>query len=191
MRGPLNELLRRYAQLYPAEAGLAARFSAFAAAHRDCLWRHCGPGHITASAWIVDAEGARALLLWHKKLHRWLQPGGHVDGEAAVERAALREAREETGIEAFELATRGGVVVPLDLDVHPIPAHGREGPHRHWDLRFLLRAPACGQPVRSPESLQLRWCGDAEVAALTQEESVLRLLRKARQWLPACGWQPA
>lgn len=184
-RAPLNVLLQRYVAAWPAEASLAARFGRFAAEHADCLHRRCVPGHITASAWIVDADGARALLTHHRKLGRWLQLGGHVDGEAHVEQAALREAREESGMERFELVAWRQDLVPLDLDVHPIPARGAEPEHLHWDVRFLLRA-APGQAIAvSDESNDLRWFGAAELAAATQEESVLRLQRKATAILRA------
>lgn len=182
-RRALNELLRRYAAAWPAEAALAARFAAFVAAHPDCLLRSCVPGHVTASAWIVAPDGARALLTHHRKLGRWLQLGGHVDGEPAVERAALREAEEESGLPGMCCERWAGPeLVPLDLDVHPIPARGAEPAHDHWDVRFLLRAPA-GPLVVSAESHDLRWCTPDEVAALTGEESVLRLLRKAQRLL--------
>lgn len=190
-RRELSTLLRRYADLHPDEAALVARFEAFMAAHADCLQRRCAPGHITASCWILDADQRHCLLLRHRKLQRWLQPGGHVDGEPRVELAALREAREESGMQQFELATRNGRLLPLDLDVHAIPAHGSEPAHAHWDVRFLLRARPGQALACSEESLDLRWCEVAAVPSLTTEASVLRLARKAAAWLPVCGWQPA
>lgn len=178
-RRHLNELLRRYAIAWPAEAGAAERFAAFARAHDDCLSRSCVPGHVTASAWIVDHGGERALLTHHRKLDRWLQLGGHVDGEPNIERGALREAEEESGLRGFTVVRWTGELVPLDLDVHPIPARGNEPEHLHWDVRFLLRAPAGQDLVLSDESNDLRWFTAAELLAATDEESVLRLHRKA------------
>ncbi|MFN7669997.1 MAG: NUDIX hydrolase [Planctomycetota bacterium] len=194
-REPLIELLRRHAEAWPAEQALAARFIGFAKAHADCLLRTCRPGHITASAWIVDASGERALLTHHRKLGRWLQLGGHVDGERHVERAALREAVEESGMATFEFATWTGALVPLDLDVHAIPARGDEPEHLHWDVRFWLRATRGQQLAISEESNDLRWFTPAEVSAVTGEDSVLRMLRKATdlqvrgggQWSPLAG----
>jgi len=179
-RRHLNELLQRYEVAWPAEHLQVARFRRFVAAHADCLLRTCVPGHITASAWILAPDGGSALLTHHRKLGRWLQLGGHVDGEAEIERAALREAQEESGMQQFTFATWGADgLVPLDLDVHPIPARGREPRHEHWDVRFLLRA-AAGQPlVTSAESNDLRWVPAAELGRLTDESSVLRLARKA------------
>jgi 8-oxo-dGTP pyrophosphatase MutT (NUDIX family) len=116
-----------------------------------------------------------------------LQLGGHVDGEAQVERAALREAQEESGMQHFRLIPPEPAVLPLDLDVHAIPPHGREPGHLHWDVRFLLQAEP-GQALRaSEESLDLRWIAAGELPRFTQEESVLRLQRKATAWLAAGG----
>lgn len=180
-RRHLNELLARYAAAWPAERTLAARFAAFAAAHDDCLLRSCVPGHVTASAWILSPDGRGALLTHHRKLDRWLQLGGHVEGEPQVELAALREAQEESGMQTFEFVPWAGAqLAPLDLDVHPIPARGSEPRHDHWDVRFLLRAAPHQPLVVSAESRDLRWVPLDELAALTSEESVLRLARKAR-----------
>ena len=183
-RQALHDLLGHYQAAWPAERAIAQRFVAFTAAHDDCLLRTCVPGHITASAWIVSADGDRALLTHHKKLGRWLQLGGHVDGEPCVESAALREAQEESGMTDFVFERwRGAELVPLDLDVHPIPARGSEPRHEHWDVRFLLRAGRGQALALSDESTDLRWFGSAELAMVTDEESVLRLQRKAQSLL--------
>ncbi|MCR9246762.1 MAG: NUDIX hydrolase [bacterium] len=180
---PLIELLERYRQLWStgADQALVERFLDFLGRHPDCLLRSCVPGHITASCWILDAAGEHALFTHHRKLDRWLQLGGHVDGEAHVERAALREAQEESGMARFEFVEwAAGGLVPLDLDVHPIPARGAEPRHDHWDVRFLLRAAAGQALTISDESNDLRWVPLAEIPRLTDEESVLRLDAKAR-----------
>lgn len=178
-RRHLNELLQRYAAHFPGEREVVQRFVAFVASHDDCLLRSCVPGHVTASAWILDADGGRALLTHHRKLDRWLQLGGHVDGEPRIERAALREAQEESGMLAFRFVPwSGDELVPLDLDVHPIPARKQEPEHLHWDLRFLLQAAPGQQLVLSDESNDLRWFDDDELALATDEESVVRLARK-------------
>lgn len=179
-RQGLYDLLARYQQRFPGETALAARFVAFAQAHPDCLWRSCVPGHITASCWIVSADCQRGLLTQHRKLARWLQLGGHVDGAADLAAAALREAREESGIQQFTLVPWQQTLVPLDLDVHVIPARKQEPEHLHWDVRFLLHA-TCGEALTmSDESTDLRWVPLQDLASYTQEDSVLRLHHKAR-----------
>jgi 8-oxo-dGTP pyrophosphatase MutT (NUDIX family) len=178
-RRHLNRLLARYAEAWPDGQELAARFRGFAAAHADCLLRTCVPGHITASCWILAADGGSVLLTHHRKLGRWLQLGGHVDGEPRIEAAALREAREESGMDGFrEERWAGAELVPLDLDVHTIPARPGEPQHEHWDVRFLLRALPDQRLCVSQESLDLRWVPLPELERFTAEESVLRLARK-------------
>lgn len=190
-REPLKLLLRRYASRWADEAALAARFLEFVDQHADCLLRSCAVGHVTASAWVVDHAHVRSLLLRHRKLGKWLQPGGHVDGQAELQRAAAREVREESGLVQLQLASWHGELVPLDLDVHAIPARPAEPSHLHWDVRFLLRAGPGQALVGSDEALAVRWCEAGELPALTTEDSVLRLYRKAAAWLPGCGWLPA
>ena len=181
-RRPLRRLLERYAEAWPAERALAGRFLAFVDAHPDCLQRSCVPGHVTASAWILDADHQRALLTHHRKLGKWLQLGGHVDGATDVPGACLREAQEESGMTRFAFwPGEEGARVPLDLDVHEIPARGDEPAHLHWDVRFLLVAGR-GQPlVVSAESHDLAWVPIRELEQYTTEESVLRMHRKSRE----------
>lgn len=179
-RRHLKQLLERYVAHWPDEHELVGRFAGFVDRHDDCLLRSCVPGHITASAWILNPAGDAALLTHHKKLDKWLQLGGHVDGEAKVETACLREAQEESGMQEFEFVLWGGAeLVPLDLDVHAIPARKADPEHDHWDVRFLLRAGPGQELVLSDESNELAWAPLTGLADFTGEESVLRLHRKA------------
>jgi len=94
------------------------------------------PGHFTASAFVVDVTRTRLLLIRHRKLGLWLQPGGHVEADDSdLVDAALRELEEETGLEGAELLEPW-----FDLDVHPIPAWGATPGHAHHDVRVLLSA---------------------------------------------------
>ena len=147
-------------------------------AHADCLERSCVPGHITGSSWILSPDESRALLTHHRKLDKWLQLGGHVDGDGDLPRSALREAREESGIEDFDFVGAPEALVPLDLDVHEIPARKGEPAHLHYDVRFLLHARTSEIHI-SDESNDLRWCTPEEILRLSDEESLLRMLRKA------------
>jgi 8-oxo-dGTP pyrophosphatase MutT (NUDIX family) len=137
-------------------------------------------GHLTGSAITVSADGSRVLLLHHRKLDRWLQPGGHGDpGEAAGEEVALREVLEESGIEG--LALHPAAPRPLDVDVHDIPARGSEPAHEHLDLRYLVKAPAGAALAPDLAELhEIRWVGWDEVEALGPDHGLRRALAKAR-----------
>jgi 8-oxo-dGTP pyrophosphatase MutT (NUDIX family) len=130
-------------------------------------------GHITGSAWIVDREYSQTVLLFHKKLNKWVQPGGHCDGETDVLSVALREAQEETGLQSTPAT--GGI---FDIDVHEIPEYWNTPAHLHFDVRFLLIADATQKPVCSDESKAVRWVSLEEALALSSEESVARMVRK-------------
>lgn len=187
-REPLLTLLARYRDVHAgdaAEIAVVNRVEALVREHTDCLLRTCLPGHITASAWIVSHDRQQFLLTHHKKLNRWLQLGGHVDGEVDVQNAALREAREESGLDAFQLFQAGGALVPLDVDIHGIPAHKSEPAHDHHDIRFLLIAPRDAEVVVSEESHALRWFPRTELASVVTEPSMLRMAAKAAALLGA------
>jgi 8-oxo-dGTP pyrophosphatase MutT (NUDIX family) len=183
-RQSLLQLLDRYASRYPDETEVVTRIRALVEARTDCFERTCRPGHITGSAWVLSHDRTRVLLVHHAKLDRWLQPGGHADGETEISEVALREVREETGLARLTRPTIGGALVPLDLDVHIIPERIKNGEliddaHEHHDIRFLVVAEPDQQIALSEESHDLGWFTHEEVLALTNEESVLRMLRKA------------
>jgi 8-oxo-dGTP pyrophosphatase MutT (NUDIX family) len=179
-RAGLREALGRHRPADAKEATDLAEILAFIDRHSDPFDRRIAEGHLTGSAVVVSAAGDRVLLLHHRKLERWLQPGGHAEaGEREGERVALREAREETGIDG--LALHPSAPRPLDVDVHPIPARGDEPAHRHLDLRYLVVAPA-GATLRrrAAEARALRWFGWDELAALDLDAGLRRALRAAR-----------
>ena len=184
-RQPLLDMLRRYSTRYPDEAAVVAQIRQLIENAADCFERTCRPGHVTGSAWILTQDHTRCLLLHHRKLDRWLQPGGHADGQAEIEQVALREAQEESGLTQLELDGNPEDLVPLDIDVHVIPARldaaGNivEDAHEHHDIRFLVVASADQELVLSEESNDLRWFSCQEVFEVTDEESVLRMMRKA------------
>jgi 8-oxo-dGTP pyrophosphatase MutT (NUDIX family)/SAM-dependent methyltransferase len=172
--------LLRHAPADRREGQDLVRILRFIEAHVDPFDRAIAEGHLTGSAIIVSAIGDRVLLLHHRKLGRWLQPGGHADpGECVGEAVALREAREETGIEG--LALHGRAPRPLDVDVHVIPARGGEPAHEHLDLRYLVVAPEAAEArLKADESHAIRWFRWDELAALELDPGLQRALKKVR-----------
>ena len=153
-------------------------FTGFARSHPDCCQRTHPPGHFTGSAWLVSKDGARVLLTHHRKLDRWLQLGGHADGDADLARVALREAEEESGLAG--LRVEGGI---FDLDCHAIPARGSDPAHLHWDVRYVVRAGVDERYAVGAESLDLAWRPIAAIAADEAADASLR--RMACKWLQA------
>ena len=144
--------------------------------------------HVTASAVVARPDGGAFLLIYHRRLERWLQPGGHVEPEdASVFEAARREAREETGVEDL-VAPFGDVV--LDVDVHPIPARPRRPAHVHFDLRHLLTTEATRFAVAVEEVRRAEWFTFDEALAAGVDASLSRALRKARALLGAQPRRP-
>ncbi len=155
----------------PSHEANRRRILAFIDAHDDALHRSCAEGHLTGSAAVVDAAGERLLLLFHAKVRRWLQPGGHADGDANMAAVALREAQEETGIAGL------AVVVPaVDLDVHVFHSvAGTEPDHLHLDVRHLVVAPAGAVPVGNHESEGLAWVRRDDLSRYDVDPGTLRL----------------
>jgi 8-oxo-dGTP pyrophosphatase MutT (NUDIX family) len=184
-RRHLLDMLARYRGLFPEEASIVDRMCSLVESHADCFERTCRPGHVTGAAWIISADRRRCLLAHHRKLDRWLQLGGHADGQWQVDEVALREAREESGMRGFDFVPIRGTLMPFDVDIHQIPerrdAQGNliEDAHEHYDVRFLLVARRDESIHISDESHDVAWFTPGEVRQRTDEESVLRMLTKA------------
>lgn len=176
-RNKLIDLLALYRQRHPEEVTpTIKRFEHLVARQPRCFERDCfDDGHVTGSAAVLNLAGTAMLLTHHGKLGRWLQLGGHADGETDPLAVACREATEESG-----LAVRPCCTLPLDIDIHAIPARGGDPRHFHYDVRFLLQVEASEAFEATAESLALAWVPLADVEAVTREESILRLVRKAQ-----------
>jgi 8-oxo-dGTP pyrophosphatase MutT (NUDIX family) len=175
-REELIASLKRYSTNYSEEQNFIPRFLTLLghirSFHRDHL-----PGHITASAWIVDESRNFVLLTHHAKLNRWLQPGGHADGEEDVTSVASREASEETGLRSIKLVSSE----IFDIDIHPIPERKDFPLHDHYDIRFLFEASRAEKFTVTEESHDLAWIPVADLSAVTKNnQSIIRMAEKAR-----------
>ena len=178
----LIDALAAYRQRWPGEAATVALFEELLAgvptsdpAHP--FRRERLAGHLTASAWLVAADGARVLLTHHRKLGLWLQLGGHADGDRDLVRAALKEAQEESGLEGLRVDGDG----IFDLDRHWIPDHKGVPAHWHYDVRYVVRAGADEAFVVSDESHALAWREIAELAESEAADASVR--RMAWKWM--------
>ena len=152
LRESTVEALTTWAAPDPAQDTLRHAVLSFVLAREDACRRECVPGHITASALVLDHTGTQALLTLHPRFGRWLQLGGHCeDGDPDIAAAALREASEESGIAG--LTMERGIAA---LHVHPVVC-SLGVPTRHLDLQFIAHAPVDAEIVCSDESLDLRW----------------------------------
>jgi 8-oxo-dGTP pyrophosphatase MutT (NUDIX family) len=169
----------------PHEANCRQRMVELLDSCPNCFQRDAFPAHFTGSAFVVSADGARGLLHHHRKLDRWLQFGGHCDGEEDVLSVAQREAYEESGIDGLVVASER----PFDLDIHEIPALGNEPEHLHYDVRYVLIAPWNAEIRTSAESKELRWFTAKEMKEWLLEPGLRRLIEKWRSGrLPVAEW---
>jgi 8-oxo-dGTP pyrophosphatase MutT (NUDIX family) len=167
-----NALLAELAAYQPydsTEGDFVARTRDFLQKHDVPFSRKTAEGHITASAVVLDEARQSVLMIWHEKLERWLQPGGHCEPETdpSLPDAALRELVEETAIppEAITLLQKS----VFDMDIHPIPARGDETDHLHYDLRYLFQTTANREGIR--------WRAITELAQ-SNDESRSRFAKK-------------
>lgn len=176
-RLPLLMALERHVCFDGHEEAMRQRILTFVRAHPDCFERSLLAGHVTGSAWIINPERTMTLLTHHAKLDKWLQPGGHADGDPDVLAVARREMEEESGLRGEVLL--GGAI--FDVDAHDIPARGETPAHVHYDVRFAFEADP-QMPLRvSDESHALAWVPLDAVADLATDGSVLRMVAKTRK----------
>jgi len=176
-RQHLQDKLFSYSPIDENEALMLIDIMEFVENYKNCFDRQLSVGHITGSAWIIDQDRTHALLTHHKKLDRWLQLGGHSDGDADTLAVALKEGREESGLDDI-IAVSEGI---FDVDVHLIPARKSEPDHYHYDIRFLLEADRNTPLIISDESNDLAWVALDDINQLVDDESIRRMLRKTRE----------
>jgi 8-oxo-dGTP pyrophosphatase MutT (NUDIX family) len=176
-RHQLIRSLTAYKSPYPEENKFREQFLTLLE-HPRAFFRDHLPGHITGSAWIIASEDKMlTLLTHHAKLNRWLQPGGHADGDENIRSVAFREAMEETGLKTLK-----PVEEIFDIDIHPIPARGDMPQHFHYDIRFLFHASANEAFTITEESHALAWKNVRELPVLTgNNRSILRMAEKVEK----------
>lgn len=170
----LASLLNQHTSSYPEEDVYRAMMIAFLSHHEDAFERSCPLGHFTGSAWIVNQQRTKVLMMHHAKLNKWLQLGGHCDGQQEILEVALKEAKEESGL---------STITPLsdhiyDMDIHLIPARPNENSHYHYDVRFLMSADSDQPLVMNHEAKALTWVPLERVHEKSQERSILRMVEK-------------
>jgi 8-oxo-dGTP pyrophosphatase MutT (NUDIX family) len=175
MRSQLIEQLRSYTTSYPEELESRDKIVDLITTQTDCFKRSfTNPGHITASAWLLNFDGSKVLLMHHVKLNKWLQPGGHCDGSLNTLAVAIKEAQEESGIEGIAPVANS----IFDLDIHYIPERKMEPAHYHYDIRYLLKADKDAQIVKNHESNKVEWFDCNRTKFPTSEPSVIRMFNK-------------
>ncbi len=173
---PLAAALNAFAESFPQQREVVEEFTDLLQDPLNPFVRERLAGHFTASCWLVEPKGERVLLTHHRKLDRWLQLGGHADGEFDLALAALKEAEEESGL--TDLQVLPGI---FDVDRHTIPGRGAEPEHDHFDVRYVIVAKGSLTPTVSEESLDLAWCDIAELAADVNADASMQ--RMAQRWL--------
>ncbi len=178
-RRQLLEALDRYRTPFLEEAAMVERTRRFVEAHEDCFDRKLWPGHVSASAWVVSPARDRVLMLHHKKLDMWLQPGGHADGDPDVLNVVLKETSEETGLPPEELRLVDDEI--FDVDVHTVHASAFDPRHLHFDIRFLVEADDRHAVPGNDESHEVRWIPLDQVLRLNNLRSIYRMVQKTRR----------
>ncbi len=174
-RAHLEVQLTRYVERHPEDAATVGRFRELLDEGRRAFVREHHGGHFTASALVFAPELGSIVLTHHRKLDIWIQLGGHADGEADLATAARREAEEEAGLSGLRLASPEIV----DIDIHPIPAHGAEPAHEHYDVRFAFVAAGGRDLFVSDESHDLAWVAVGRIGDYSEEASLHRAVTRA------------
>ncbi len=158
----MDELLQSYYLQYPAEKAVLAPLCSFIANATDPFIRSNLPGHITGSGFVI--QGEEMLLIHHRYIKEWFQPGGHVDPGENPLQTALREIEEETGWYTTARPTNSNPLVPIDIDAHLIPANPIKNEPEHWHIDFAyLLVPV---ELRAASDLeQNQWFAMSELTA--------------------------
>ncbi len=176
LRADATALLRSWSAPDDRQERLRREYVEQLERHPDATSRGCFPDHLTAGALVLSADGARVLLTLHAKARQWFHLGGHCEpSDTTLAGAALREAREESGIDDLVVDRE-----PVHLDRHEVRFCDPRGTVRHLDVRFLARAPEGARPAVSAESLDVRWWPVADLPTDAPDVRELVALARAR-----------
>lgn len=178
MQSSLLDLLNKYQAFDDAEQQFQQRIIDFIKNYPDNHFdRNNTVGHITGSTWILNHQRDKTLLTHHRKLDRWLQIGGHAEGETDIFQVCLREAKEESGLRNLKM------LHPeiFTLDIHRIPEHKGFPAHDHLDINIVLEADDTEPLIITSESKDLRWVPLAELADYGIGAYMQRMLAKTKQ----------
>ena len=178
-RQELLNLLGNYQTRFMEEAGYVSRSISYIEEHENCFFRELWPTHVTGSAWVVSPDRQSVLMLHHKKLDQWFQPGGHADGDHDILRVALKETEEETGIDPAKIKLLSADI--FDIDIHAIPAGPTDPQHNHIDIRFLLEVDDSLPVPGNDESHDVLWVNLYQVSRYNNNRSTYRMLEKTRR----------
>ena len=178
-RRELLNLLQRHRTRFMDEAAYIRRAVAFVEQHEDIFYRELWPAHVTGSAWVVSPDRESVLMLHHRKLDQWFQPGGHADGDNDVLRVALRETSEETGVDPAHIRLVDDAV--FDVDIHTILASHEAPRHEHIDIRFLVEIDDSLPLPGSDESHDVLWVDFHDISRFNNNRSTYRMVEKTRE----------
>ncbi len=178
-RQELLTLLNQHQTRFMDEAGYIKRALMYVEANSEIFYRELWPAHVTGSAWVVSPDRSKVLMMHHRKIDQWFQPGGHADGDTDIMRVALRETAEETGIDAAHIHLLGADI--FDVDIHTIPAMHGDPRHEHIDIRFLVEIDDSLPVPGNDESHDVIWVSTLEVTRYNNNRSTYRMLEKTRQ----------
>lgn len=132
-------------------------------------------GHFTGSAWVLNPDRSKALLIHHRGLDKWFQPGGHAEEtDDSLMETARREAQEECGLFGLNLLSN----TVFDLDIHVIPAKKDIPEHLHYDVRFLFQAETEILKGDDTELNDLTWAPLKDLMRRDLQQSVRRMVIK-------------
>ena len=184
-RNELLSLLSNHKSRFMEEVAYVMRAIDFVNQHERIFDRET-PVHVTGSAWVVSPDREQVLLMHHRKLDQWFQPGGHADGDADILRVALRECAEETGLDPSQIFLIDPSI--FDVDIHTTPAMGNIPPHEHIDIRFVVEIDDQLVIPGNDESHAVEWFPLYQALHYNNIRSTYRMLEKTRGMRNFQGW---